>query len=50
MINAVIRLMDDSIFEKDEFFRVNMTSEDRVIVHEPFTIVRIVDDESKELF
>ena len=46
-VEASIAITNDQSFEKDEIFTVHLTSEDRVIIHENYTDVLILDDESE---
>ena len=44
---VTIGIIDDVILEGDEFFRVCVTSEERVVIQSNCTDIRILDDDSK---
>ena len=44
---TAIGIIDDVILEGDEFFRVHVTSEERVVIQSNYTDIHIVDDDSK---
>lgn len=42
-----IQLIDDQSFEKLEYFSVHLMSEPDVMIHNPYTMITIYDDEGK---